>query len=51
MTKEGTYERVTVELDPQTPEPVVASEEKTVKRTRKVEASPASFEPTETPDF
>jgi hypothetical protein len=27
------------------------AEEKPVKRTRKTEASPASFEPSETPDF
>jgi hypothetical protein len=50
MTKEGTYEKVTVELDPQAPAPVAASEDKPARKYTK--RTPGALDqPEETPDF
>lgn len=50
MTKEGTYEKITVELDPQAPEPVAASEEKPVRKYAK-RTTEVLDQPEETPEF
>lgn len=52
LQPDGTTRWEMVELDEAARTPVPAPvEEKPIKRTRKVEAPSASFEPTETPDF